>query len=270
MYRWPVLTEVAAATRAGDGTTDPPPRGARPGFPGRGASAAAPARSAADVIQGRRSARRFDARHALARDDFFDLLRVVAPATSGPWDALARLHGIDLVLFVHRVDGLDPGFYLFNRTPAGTPSLASRLALCFDLPPVAGAPADLDLRVVEPVAQKQLTRFVRGLHCHQDIAAQACFALGMVAALEAAIEQDPAGYRALHREAGLIGHALYLAAEDHGLGATGIGCFFDDTLHELLRLPDARFQTLYHFAVGKPIDDAHIEMSTARCPYLSG
>jgi hypothetical protein len=219
---------------------------------------------------GRRSAQRFDPRHALRRDDFFGLLRTVAPRACGPWDALARLRGIDLVLFVHRIHGLDPGIYLSCRTSPGAPSLASALAPHFDLPPVVGAPADLDLRIVEPVAAPKLARFARGLHCNQDIAAQACFALGMVAPLDAAIEHDPSDYRALHREAGIVGHALYLEAEARGLRGTGIGCFFDDALHECLKLPDAQFQTLYHFAVGKPIGDPRLEITTARCPYRTG
>jgi hypothetical protein len=35
-----------------------------------------------------------------------------------------------------------------------------------------------------------------------------------------------------------------------GMGASGIGCFLDDPLHELLGLEGSRLQALYMFTVG--------------------
>ena len=66
-------------------------------------------------------------------------------------------------------------------------------------------------------------------------------------------------YRNIHREAGLIGQVLYLQAELFGLRGTGIGCFFDDPIHELLGLSDETFQSVYHFTVGLPLEDSRIE-----------
>jgi len=40
---------------------------------------------------------------------------------------------------------------------------------------------------------------------------------------------------------------------------TGIGCFFDDPVHELLGLDDTRFQSLYHFTIGGPIVDDRLQ-----------
>jgi hypothetical protein len=40
--------------------------------------------------------------------------------------------------------------------------------------------------------------------------------------------------------------------------ATGIGCFFDDVLHEALGLKDRAWQSLYHFTVGAPVDDPRL------------
>jgi SagB-type dehydrogenase family enzyme len=260
MYRWPVLDEVAEATRAGDGM--PPPR--RPMV--ASTTRREPTRSAADVILGRRSAQRFDSGFWLNQDDFFGLLECVVRGFPRP---LARTHRVDLVLFAHRVEGLDPGVYLLTRPGDGTP-LAARMASRFDLPRVAQVPASLDLRRVARLEQRPLARLAREVHCRQDIAAQACFVAGLVVEFEAVIEADPAAYRSLHREAGLLGHTLYLEAEARGLGGTGIGCFLDDVLHELLELSDTRFQTLYHFAVGRAIDDTRIETTATRCPGLRG
>ena len=39
---------------------------------------------------------------------------------------------------------------------------------------------------------------------------------------------------------------------------TGIGCYFDDAVHEALGLDTARFQDLYHFTVGKAVIDARL------------
>ncbi|MFW5853769.1 MAG: nitroreductase, partial [Thermodesulfobacteriota bacterium] len=47
-------------------------------------------------------------------------------------------------------------------------------------------------------------------------------------------------------------------AEAHGVRGTGIGCFFDDPVHELLGLKDSTFQSLYHFTVGDPVEDERL------------
>jgi len=51
---------------------------------------------------------------------------------------------------------------------------------------------------------------------------------------------------------------LYLEAEAAGIGATGIGCFVDDATHEILNLTDRRYQTIYHFTVGAPVEDTRL------------
>jgi len=56
----------------------------------------------------------------------------------------------------------------------------------------------------------------------------------------------------------MIGQVLYLEAEAAGLRGTGIGCFFDDGMHNLLGLKDRRYQSLYHFTVGGPLEDERL------------
>jgi hypothetical protein len=65
-------------------------------------------------------------------------------------------------------------------------------------------------------------------------------------------------YRRLHWETGVIGQLLYLEAEATGLRATGIGCFFDDPVHQVLGFADTTFQSLYHFAIGGPVEDPRL------------
>jgi hypothetical protein len=63
-----------------------------------------------------------------------------------------------------------------------------------------------------------------------------------------------------------MGQVLYLEAEAHGLRGTGIGCFFDDALHDLLGIRDQRMQSLYHFTIGMPVLDERI---TTEAPYAA-
>jgi len=96
------------------------------------------------------------------------------------------------------------------------------------------------------------------MNCHQAIASDSCFSLSMLGEFEPVVSANPWRYRQLHWEAGLIGHALYLEAEAEGLRGTGIGCYFDDALHEVLGLTTTQFQSLYHFTVGRPLTDDRI------------
>jgi len=68
------------------------------------------------------------------------------------------------------------------------------------------------------------------------------------------------GYRYAHFEAGAIGHRLYLAAETVGLGATGIGAFYDDEVRRYLNLVPTG-QVVYHFAIGYPVPDPRVSAS---------
>jgi hypothetical protein len=99
----------------------------------------------------------------------------------------------------------------------------------------------------------------RQLSCHQDIAADGFFSLGMIARFAEPLQQHgPWFYRHLFWESGMIGQVLYLEAQAHNVGATGIGCYFDDPTHEVLGLKDREFQDLYHFTVGMPVEDHRI------------
>jgi hypothetical protein len=40
--------------------------------------------------------------------------------------------------------------------------------------------------------------------------------------------------------------------------ATGIGCFFDDPVHEIAAVKSLSFQSLYHFTIGGPVEDGRL------------
>jgi len=51
---------------------------------------------------------------------------------------------------------------------------------------------------------------------------------------------------------------LYLEAEAAGVRATGIGCFFDDPVHEIVGIKNFAIQSLYHFTIGGPVEDRRL------------
>ena len=96
------------------------------------------------------------------------------------------------------------------------------------------------------------------LSCGQDIARDGCVALAMLARFDAALAQGPWQYPRLFWECGQIGQLLYLEAEAAGLAGTGIGCYFDPQVHELLEMADSRWQSLYHFTIGRALVDERV------------
>ena len=48
-----------------------------------------------------------------------------------------------------------------------------------------------------------------------------------------------------------------LEAEAAGVRSTGIGCYFDDVMHQMfgIDLSNDAWQSLYHFTVGGAVDD---------------
>ncbi len=261
-YRWPAIDQTAAASRQLPDTPAPmPPRPPLPPLPPHPTTA-----GAATLIRQRRSAQRFDPRRTLPAAAFYRLLDATLPRPQAPFTAQSEPPRIHLLLFVLRVDGLPSGIYLLPRTPAAAADLATALGAAHerfagrrpvtDLDPAC--PPHLGLTLLAETGLQELQRLARSLSCHQDIAATSAFSLGMLGEFDAATATAH-GYRELLREAGLVGQVLYLEAEAAGVRGTGIGCFFDDPVHQVAGLADSRWQSVYHFTVGHPVDDARIE-----------
>ncbi|WP_442958491.1 nitroreductase family protein, partial [Photobacterium frigidiphilum] len=105
---------------------------------------------------------------------------------------------------------------------------------------------------------------------HQNIASGGVFSCAMLAEFEQPLRQlGPWWYRRLFWETGMIGQMLYLEAEAKGIRATGIGCFFDDPVHQVFGLSDRSYQSLYHFTMGGPVEDTRIE-TLAAYHFLTG
>jgi len=253
---WEEIQKVAECTQAAASADPAPARVARE--PGAPPSRAVAAPSAASVILRRRSAVDMDGRSAMDLDRFLFLLGRVMPGTAAPFDAPWWPPAIHLVLFVHRVTGLQPGIYVLPRTADALSRLQTACYADFAwIAPESAVAARVPLCLLTPL---DVRAAARQLSCTQNIAADGFFSLGMLAEFDAGVaSHGPAFYRALFWEAGMIGQVLYLEAEAVGARGTGIGCFFDDAVHEVLGLDDHQFQSLYHFTVGAAVDDPRLQ-----------
>lgn len=141
---------------------------------------------------------------------------------------------VQLYIYVHRVSGLAAGVYRY-APGAGLSNLTLG-----------------DQRVV-----------AAGLSLGQDLAGNSCVTFSMIGDLERAAQlHGDRGYRYVHFEAGAMGQRLYLAAEALGFQSTGIGAFFDDSVHDYLGIdPAAGTQVVYHFACGYAVEDDRLAPS---------
>ena len=202
----------------------------------------------------RRSAVAFDGQSTIDRATFVDMLSRVLPGARAPWDSVWWTPRVHLAIFVHRVEGVAPGLYLLLRDPHAFDRLRAacrpdflweaaderlplwRLAAA--IPRSRWPPASAAIRTSRPTVSS----------------ASGCWPTSTPASQTF----GPSFYRHLFWETGMVGQVLYLEAEAAGARATGIGCFFDDPVHDVLGLRGHAFQSLYHFTVGMPVDDARL------------
>ncbi len=218
---------------------------------------------AAAIVRQRRSAVSFDGRTSISAATFFHILQRVMPRVERPqlqrpmpWDVLPWDPAIHLMLFVHRVEGLEAGLYMLVRDPNKLPFLRQSMNPELEWTPAPGCPEDLPLFWL---LQGNAQRLAAQVSCQQAIAGDSAFSLGMLAEFEGRLRQGGAWwYPRLFWETGLLGQVLYLEAEAAGVRGTGIGCFFDDPVHEVVGIKDLSIQSLYHFTIGGPMEDQRL------------
>lgn len=211
---------------------------------------------AAAIIRRRRSAQSMDGVTGMGLDAFLRLLAATLPDqdrvpwTSWPWPAR-----VSLMLFVHRVEGLSPGLYALVRDGQALDRLRA------DCNPQFAWERAAEEVPLYRLAEGDLTWDATQISCTQNIAGRSAFSLGMLADFDRTLAEDGQwAYRRLFWEAGMIGQVLYLEATAAGIAGTGIGCYHDDEVHDLLGLPPGGgpWQSLYHFTVGGAVEDTRI------------
>ncbi len=266
---WEIIAEVAKTTAKPRAAGDPCPphkqtllsptlRSAaveRPLYPNAPFSHAEPSRlKATQIIRQRRSLLACDGVTSISKAEFLTMLDKTLPReTTAPFDFGLGPVRVHLLLFVHRVRDLSSGLYMLVRDEEDLSALRRACRPQFLWNPIEkGFPLYL-------LAEGQVMQEATSVSCQQSIAGEGAFSLGMIAKFRDSVEQHPFLYRHLFWETGMIGQVLYLEAEAHGIRSTGIGCFFDDPVHDVMGLKDNEFQSLYHFTVGKPVEDGRLQ-----------
>jgi len=257
---WPVIDEVARATRR---TECAPITEDFSEFPTEEELFGIPVRqgllTAEKAILGRRSAVAMDGSTAISQEAFFRMLARLMPTRDGrsmPWDAIPWRPRVHLGLFVHRVEGVPRGLYALVRDPDKLADLKEVMRREFRWERLPSCPPGLPLYLLQEGDCRPLAATVS---CGQDIAGDGAFSLGMIADyMDSLSTYGAAFYRNLFWEAGMVGQVLYLEAEETGIRSTGIGCYFDDPVHEAFGITSREWQSLYHFTVGGPVEDIRL------------
>jgi SagB-type dehydrogenase family enzyme len=229
---YPLIERIHAATKLNTEATIP--SFGQPQVSGRGEVSLPPQVSTSlsfgDVVRTRRSA--LDFRGGRESISFPQLATLLSTTKEHFFADFATARFIHLYLYVHRVEGLAPGVYRYW-------------------------PEHAELEKIKEGDQRLVAA---ALSLGQDLAGNACVAFSMIGDFEnAASRYGDRGYRYVHFEAGAIGQRMYLAAEALGLGATGIGAFFDEQVNRYLSLAPELGQVIYHFAIGYPVADPRLE-----------
>ena len=205
-----------------------------------------PTKESKEVILKRRSAQMMDESNSKIS---FEKFKTILNSSKESFSGFENL--VNLVIFVHNVEGLQSGLYAFIRAKSYFDDLKVSLNKEFLWEEVS---EDLFL-----LSDGDFKQNAKNLSCNQSIASDGAFSLGMLCPFADEIVQHGAHkYKELYWECGAIGQQLYLEATAVDFQATGIGCYLDDVFHSLLGLKSNKFQSLYHFTVGKALIDKRI------------
>ncbi|MDA7848021.1 nitroreductase family protein [Sulfurospirillum sp.] len=205
-----------------------------------------PTKESKNIILKRRSAQMMD-----ESDNHisFEKFKTVLKSTKESFSGFENL--VNLVIFVHNVEGLKSGLYIFIRAKKYLIDLKSSLREDFLWEEASEDLYALTYGDFRVMAQK--------ISCNQNIASDGAFSLGMLSPFaDEIIEHGAHRYKELYWECGAIGQQLYLEATAVDYQATGIGCYLDDIFHDLLGLKSNKFQSLYHFTIGKALVDKRV------------
>ena len=205
------------------------------------------------VIRKRRSALEMNNSAYMEKETFYKMLQKTLPENNPIFNPLAFGSFTHLLLFVNRVKDLLPGLYIFLRKPAEKERFKAAISPDFLWEKPKNCPPGLEFYLL---MEETLYDFAAQLSCSQRKAADACFTACMLSEFEEPLNKFGSWiYPYLFWECGILGQLLYLEAEANGLKGCGIGCFFDDPLHEAIGLKGLEYQDLYHFAVGSPLQE---------------
>ena len=207
------------------------------------------------VLIKRRSAQRF-AQDPISLEQFQNFLEVLSGNKQSILSALGSEYQLNYLITINRVDGIEPGLYLFVN---GHLNHFQRTTVTRFF---ARENQENPIRFGEnliPLQYGDYQQVVATLNCQQRLGSDCAFNLSFMVNLKSVLENHSlAHYRYVHWQAGVIAHQFYLQATASGLAATGVGCFFDEPWQKVLKTGWGEMDFLYHVAVGHPIVDERI------------
>jgi len=199
-----------------------------------------------EVVLKRRSAQMMDKNFAtIIQSQFENILQSVVTEEKNP---------VNLVLFVHSVENLTPGLYILlgDNDSKDTLSRAVKESFVWDK-------VQCNVNNLYLLQEGDFKYTAKTISCSQDIASDGAFSLGMLVEFDKQLQDYGAHrYKELYWQCGAIGQQLYLEATSLHLSATGIGCFLDDIMHDVLGLKNSLYQSLYHFTIGRGLVDSRL------------
>lgn len=140
---------------------------------------------------------------------------------------------LDAYLVINGVNGISPGIYYFDRDKGGLGKIRLRGS-----------------------RERNLRGEIAYLCLEQGLCGNASALFFFVTDLDEKIAQyGNRIYRYLHLEAGILGENIYLTSTALGIGATGIGAFFDNDLADFLGIAKDSKKVLYVMAIGVEKND---------------
>jgi SagB-type dehydrogenase family enzyme len=202
-----------------------------------------PSQEAKEIIIKRRSAQVMNPNNThISYSNFFTIMQSTLESFDGCENS------VNLFLFIHDVENLKSGLYMYIRNETLMQELKSSMSDTF-----SWEQRDENLFLLE---YGDFREIAKAYSCNQNIASDGAFSLGMLGTFsDDLIQNGVHRYKEMYWECGAIGQQLYLEATSFGLSATGIGCFLDDEMHTILGLKSNKFQSLYHFTVGHGFGD---------------
>ena len=243
MHKWEIIDSIEGAT-----SVDEIPQNRVISLPVKRVAS----QESKEVVLKRRSIHVMDKESSLISEaEFHTILRSVGDSLD------AKESATHLVLFVHRVQNIPAGLYILVRNKKMLESLKEEMSANFTW-------KEQEFSGLYSLHEHDYRLISKTISCGQDIASDGAFSLGMLSAFSQQLTEYGAHrYKELYWECGAIGQQLYLEATSMGLSGTGIGCFLDDMMHDILGLKSNKFQILYHFTLGRGYVDSRIQTKPA-------
>ena len=172
-----------------------------------------------------------------------------------PYDGLDfELEISAFLIYVMRVEGISPGYYLLLNDRSLPEKLRSIYQQhdthCFEK--VEHGALNLPLYCVRKATLEEVEKASHKVSCSQQIAKASAFTIGMACMIDEGILEEKGGhvYKEAHWLCGIAGQILYLESEMRGLQSSGMGCFLDKQGINDFLLQQTSLKTLYHFTIG--------------------